>query len=250
MSTKISLVGKGGTGKTTVGALLINYLIEKGYIPVLAVDADPNYNLNELLGVSISNTLSDIREDILKQKVPEFMSGYDFVEMKLNEILVENQGFDLLVMGYPETAGCYCPIHSFLSAALSKLLKNYPYVVIDNEAGMEHLSRLNLTQMEHLIIISDPNPRGILTAERIWDLVNALKVEVQNPWLLVNKVPAKVDAQLIEMVEKTTRTKNLNLLGFLPEKENLVEYELKSCPVFQWDQNFKNKVYQIFDKLC
>ncbi|QER41439.1 AAA family ATPase [Thermodesulfobacterium sp. TA1] len=249
MSVKISLVGKGGTGKTTVSALLINYLIEKQYTPILAVDADPNYNLNELLGIKEVKTLSEIREEVLAQKVPDFMSRYEFVEIKVNEILVEKEGFDLLVMGYPETAGCYCPIHSFLSQALTRLFQNYPYVIIDNEAGMEHISRLNLTQMDHLIIVSDPNPRGIVTAERIWELVKALKVEVKKSWLLVNKAPTSLEDKFIDLVKKTTKAKNLNLLGFLPEEQDLLEYELKTFPVFKWDSDFKTYAYQIFDKL-
>lgn len=249
MSVKISLVGKGGTGKTTVCALLINYLIEKNFTPFLAVDADPNYNLNELLGIKEFKTLSEIREEILAHKVPEFMSRYEFVEMKINEILIENPGFELLVMGYPEKAGCYCPIHSFLSQALARLFKNYPYVVIDNEAGMEHLSRLNLTQMDHLIIVSDPNPRGILTAERIWKLVQSLKVEAKKIWLLINKVSTDMEEEIEELVKKNIKEPQISLLGFLPETNTLVEYELNSYPVFEWEQNFKTQAYKIFDKL-
>jgi CO dehydrogenase maturation factor len=151
MPIRFSFVGKGGTGKTTLSAILIDFLIHKNKVPILAVDADPNFNLNELLGIEVETTLSEVRESLLKSDVPDFISRYEYTEMKVHQILVENKYFDLLVMGYPETSGCYCPVHSFLSTALEKLMRAYSYIVIDNEAGMEHISRLNLTEMEHLI---------------------------------------------------------------------------------------------------
>lgn len=245
----ISFVGKGGTGKTTLSAVLIDYLIKKlGIKPVLAVDADPNFNLNELLGVDIEGTLSDIRESLLKKEVPEFMSGYDYVEMRVNEILIESQDFDLLVMGYPETSGCYCPVHAFLSQALDKLLTNYPVTVVDNEAGMEHISRLNLRQMEHLILVTDANPRGILTANRIEELIKTLKLEVGIIWLVVNKVPKGMESQVREYVEKNIKS-DVKLLGLIPDDKRVLEYELKGIPVFEWDTDFKEPIHQMFDKL-
>ncbi|NPA40039.1 MAG: AAA family ATPase [Thermodesulfobacteria bacterium] len=244
----VSFVGKGGTGKTTLSALFVNYLVDKGITPVLAVDADPNFNLNELLGVKIEGTLSDIRESLLRKEVPEFMSGYDYVEMKVNEILVESKDFDLLVMGYPETSGCYCPVHAFLSQALDKLLTNYPITVVDNEAGMEHISRLNLRQMEHLIVVTDANPRGILTANRIGELINTLRLEVKRIWLVVNQVPEGLESEVFKHVSKN-KSKDLTLLGLLPEKKEIVEYELKGIPVFDWNNEFKQKCYELFDTL-
>ncbi len=249
MSEKISFVGKGGTGKTTLSALLTNYLIEKNKKPVLVVDADPNFNLNELLGVEIDTTLSEIREELLRGETPEFMSRYDYVEMRVNEALIETNDFDLLVMGYPETSGCYCPVHAFLSNSLEKLMTNYPYIIIDNEAGMEHISRLNLREMKHLIIVSDANPRGILTGGRIAELVKALKIQVPNLWLIVNQSPETISQELRSYAEEITKKYKIRLLGFLPEDPNILNYELKHIPVFKWQTPLKDKAYEIFNLL-
>jgi len=245
----ISIVGKGGTGKTTLSALLVNYLIEQNISPILAVDADPNFNLNEMLGVKIEATLSEIRESILKGEVPNFMSGYDYVEMKVNEILIEDKNFDLLVMGYPESSGCYCPVHAFLSQALERLLNNYPYTIIDNEAGMEHISRLNILQMEHLIIVTDANPRGILTAKRISDLVKALKIKVEKMWLVVNKTPQNFNEEVKKYAMQVAEECGLSVLGFLPEDPEVLEYELNKIPVFEWNSSLKKEAFAIFHKL-
>ncbi|WP_038057030.1 AAA family ATPase [Thermodesulfobacterium hydrogeniphilum] len=249
MPIKISFVGKGGTGKTTLSALLVNYFIDQKQTPILVVDADPNFNLNELLGVEIETTLSEIREELLKGDTPEFMSRYDYVEMRVNEALIETKDFDLLVMGYPETSGCYCPVHAFLSNSLEKLMNNYPYVIIDNEAGMEHISRLNLREMEHLIIVSDANPRGILTGGRIAELVRALKIQVSNLWLIVNQSPEIISEDLKSYTEEITKKYNIKLLGFLPEDPNILNYELKHIPVFEWQTLLKTKAYELFNLL-
>uniref|UniRef100_A0A7V4JQ78 Carbon monoxide dehydrogenase n=1 Tax=Thermodesulfobacterium geofontis TaxID=1295609 RepID=A0A7V4JQ78_9BACT len=250
MSVRISFVGKGGTGKTTLSAILINFLIHKNKVPILAVDADPNFNLNELLGVKVKTTLSEVRESLLKSEVPDFMSRYEYTEMKVHQILAENKYFDLLVMGYPETSGCYCPVYSFLSTALEKLIRAYSYVVIDNEAGMEHISRLNLTEMEHLIIVSDASIRGIFTAERIIDLIKNLKIKAENIWLVVNLCPKNQKNELEKYVkELITKKKEIKFLGFLPQDATLLEYELNKIPVFEWKNILKSSAYKLFKKL-
>jgi len=249
MSVRISFVGKGGTGKTTLASLLIDFLIQNNKIPILAVDADPNFNLNELLGVEINLTLSELREKLLKEEVPNFMSRYEYVELMLNQILVEDRFFDLLVMGYPEKSGCYCPVHSFLSNALEKLIRAYSYIVIDNEAGMEHLSRLNLTEMEHLIIVSDASIRGILTAGRIAELVKALNIKAENIWLVVNLCPENKENELKKHIEDIIKRENIKFLGFLPQDQTLLEYELKKVPVFKWENLLKTKAFELFEKI-
>lgn len=249
MSVRISLVGKGGTGKTTLSALLIDFLIQKNKVPILAVDADPNFNLNELLGVEVNLTLSNLRESLIKNEVPEFMSRYEYTEMMLNQVLTENRFFDLLVMGYPETSGCYCPVHSFLSNALEKLMRAYSYVVIDNEAGMEHISRLNLTEMEHLIIVSDASIRGIKTAERIVDLVKTLKIISENIWLVINMCQEDKKSELKTYVEEAVNKHEIKFLGFLPQDADVLEYELKKIPVFEWKNMLKFEAYKLFENL-
>lgn len=249
MPVRISLVGKGGTGKTTLSALLIDFLIQKNKVPILAVDADPNFNLNELLGIKVETTLSEVRESLLKNEVPDFMSRYEYTEMKVHQILAENRYFDLLVMGYPETSGCYCPVHSFLSNALEKLMRAYSYIVIDNEAGMEHISRLNLREMEHLIIVSDASIRGINTAERIVDLVKALKIKAENIWLIVNLCPEDKEKELKGYIEELTKKEEIKFLGFLPQDSSLLEYELRKTPVFEWKNLLKSTSHKLFEKL-
>jgi len=170
--------------------------------------------------------------------------------MKIHQILAENRYFDLLVMGYPETSGCYCPVHSFLSTALEKLMRAYSYVVIDNEAGMEHISRLNLTEMEHLIIVSDASIRGIFTAGRIVDLIKNLKIKVENIWLVVNLCPEDQKNELEKYVKEIiTQKKEIKFLGFLPQDTTLLEYELKGAPVFEWENRLKSFAYKLFEKL-
>ncbi len=249
MSVKISIVGKGGTGKTTISALLIDFLIKKNKIPILAVDADPNFNLNELLGLKINTTLSEIRENLLKNEVPDFMSRYDYTEMKLHQILIENKYFDLLTMGYPEKSGCYCPIHHFLSCALEKLINAYEYVVIDNEAGMEHISRLNVLEMDHLIIVSDPTKRGIATAVRIVELIRALNIKAQKIWLIVNQTPKNEEERLNTLIAEMIKNTQIKFIGFLPQDLSLLEYELNHIPVFEWECNLRKISFNIFEKL-
>ena len=249
MPIRFSFVGKGGTGKTTLSAILIDFLIHKNKVPILAVDADPNFNLNELLGIKVETTLSEVRESLLKSEVPDFMSRYDYTEMKIHQILAENRYFDLLVMGYPETSGCYCPVHSFLSTALEKLMRAYSYIVIDNEAGMEHISRLNLTEMEHLIIVSDASIRGIFTAGRIVDLTKNLKINAENIWLVVNLCPEDQKNELEKYVKEIIEKKEIKFLGFLPQDATLLEYELKRVPVFEWKSKLKSSAYELFEKL-
>jgi CO dehydrogenase maturation factor len=249
MPIRFSFVGKGGTGKTTLSAILIDFLIHKNKVPILAVDADPNFNLNELLGIKIETTLSEVRESLLKSEVPDFMSRYEYTEMKIHQILTENKYFDLLVMGYPETSGCYCPVYSFLSTALEKLMRAYSYIVIDNEAGMEHISRLNLTEMEHLIIVSDASIRGIFTAGRIVDLTKNLKIKAENIWLVVNLCPEDQKNELKKYVKEIIEKKEIKFLGFLPQDDTLLEYELKRVPVFEWKSKLKSSAYELFEKL-
>lgn len=249
MSLKFSIVGKGGTGKTTVASLLLDYLINHNKKPVLVVDADPNYNLNELLGVNISLTLSEIRESILKAKNPSFLPKQQYLELKINEALIEGQGFDLLVMGYPEDAGCYCPIHTLLSQAFEKLVKNYPYIIIDNEAGMEHIARLNFKEIDHLIIVSDGSLRGIETAGRIVELTHALKIRTEKIWLLLNKIPEHIFKEINYFLETLSSKHNLEILGYLTEKHEIYRYDLERIPVFLWNSTIKAEIYRIFDKI-
>lgn len=218
----IAMAGKGGTGKTTISALLIRYLLNKNLVPVLVVDADANANLNELLGLKIERTLGQIRDE-MKTAVPTGMTKETYIEYKMQEALIESKGFDLLVMGQPEGPGCYCAANNLLAKYLEILAKNYRTVIVDNEAGMEHLSRLNLREIDVLISVSDPGPRGIMTAKRIADLTTHLDVQVGKKVLIVNRTPDGLDPVLREEISKS----GLVLGGTIRQDTLLAAYELK-----------------------
>ncbi len=232
MAVRIALAGKGGTGKTTTAALLVRYLVERGQGPVLAVDADPNANLNELLGVEVETTLGEIKDE-LRTGVPEHMAKTDFVEMRVHEAMVEAEGYDLLVMGQPEGPGCYCAAHSFLSQVLQRLEKSYKYMVVDNEAGMEHLSRLNLLEIEHLLVVSDASARGVTTAARIAGLVKPLKLKVSHKWLLINRAPNPPPAALDLYAKDVCKREGLEFLGYISESEKVFQLEVERRPLWE-----------------
>src|SRR3972149_10076965 len=190
MSELIAVAGKGGTGKTTFCALTVRHLIQKGFGPVLAVDADANLNFNEVLGVEIKQTVGEVRDDLLKNMgvLPAGMSKDTWIEMQLQDAMVESKNFDLVAMGKPEGTGCYCYVNSVLQRYMEILQHNYPYVVMDNEAGMEHISRGTTKNVGYLLIVSDASPRGVRTAARLRDLVDELKVEVAEMGLVLNRL--------------------------------------------------------------
>lgn len=187
MGYAIALGGKGGTGKTTVAGLLIRYMLDHGMKPLLAIDADSNSNLNDVLGVSLEGTLSDAREE-MKTSVPVGMTKDIFMEMKMEEALVEGSGFDLIAMGRPEGPGCYCAANNLLSSLIDRLIQNYQFIVIDNEAGMEHFSRLTQKDIDLLVLVSDPSRRSLSAACRIAELVRTLPMHVAEIVLVINQV--------------------------------------------------------------
>ena len=180
MGKLIAVTGKGGVGKTTISALFVRSMIKKGITPVLVVDADPNSNLNETLGLKVGETIGSIREEMAERSssggLPGGMAKHEYLEMKVHECMIEAEGFDLVVMGRPEGPGCYCFANNVLRDVLKILGKQYPHIVVDNEAGMEHLSRRITTSIDHLIVISDPTLRGLLAVERIRELIEELKL--------------------------------------------------------------------------
>ncbi len=221
----IAMAGKGGTGKTTLTALLIKYLVESGLTPVLAVDADANANLNELLGLEVGVTLGEIR-DRMKTETPQGMTKNEFMELHINQAVIEAPGFDLLVMGQPEGPGCYCMANSILAQVMEKLARNYRYLLVDNEAGMEHLSRLNLRKIHTLFVVSDPSARGVLTAARIADLTKSLQVDVKQKVLVVNRVPKDIPDALDKHVREAVAKTDLEFGGYLPASDEIFKKEM------------------------
>ena len=189
MAKVIAVAGKGGTGKTTISSIIMRSLIEAGKTPVLGVDADPNSNLNILLGVEGEKSIGIFREEALEdiKSLPPGMTKESFLELKMQKVISEHEGFDLLSMGRPEGPGCYCYVNNILRKYMDILGSNYKYIVIDNEAGMEHLSRRTAASIDYLFLISDPTPRGLQAALRIRELSKELKLEVKNIYLIINR---------------------------------------------------------------
>ncbi|MFC1837656.1 AAA family ATPase [Thermodesulfobacteriota bacterium] len=250
MPKVIAMAGKGGTGKTTISALLINYLLQHELTPVLAVDADANVNLNELLGLDVDLTLGEIRRD-LKGDIPAHITRDQYMEMKVHQALIESSGFDLLVMGQPDGPGCYCAANQHLAMTMDKLADNYRYILVDNEAGMEHLSRMNLRTIDVLLVISDPSARGILTAKRISELTKPLAIEIRNKYLIVNRTPDPLPEELLAKIKETTENTDLPLAGILSSSDHLIQQELsgKSYLDLAQDSPVIRQTYEIFSEI-
>jgi CO dehydrogenase maturation factor len=246
MTYSIALAGKGGTGKTTLAGLIVKYLVEKKRTPVLAVDADANANLNEVLGLQVSETLGDAREE-MKKGVSAGMTKDVYMQMKLQQAVVEAVGFDLVVMGRPEGAGCYCAANTLLTQYLEKLIGNYASIVIDNEAGMEHISRLTTNNNDILVVVSDSTRRGIQSASRIIDLTDKLGLNIGNKVLIVNQ---SKDEQRQD-IEKAVKEYQLNLAGLIPEDPEVREFDLHGRPTIDLakDNKVVQESYRIFDKI-
>jgi len=246
MPYSIGLAGKGGTGKTTIAGLLVKYLLKKGKTPVLAVDADSNANFNEVLGLEVDETLGDAREE-MKKGVATGMTKDVFMEMKLEQAVVESEGYDLIVMGRPEGAGCYCAANSLLTIYLDKLINNYGYVVMDNEAGMEHISRLTTNNIDVLLVVSDPSRRGIQAAARIFDLTDELNLNIARKHLIVNQARVGQEEGIRKMVDHY----NLELTGIIPEDDQVTEFDLNGKPTIQLDEESHalRSAFDIFDRV-
>ena len=218
MSFKIAVSGKGGTGKTTIAGLIIGYLIRNDKFPILAVDADANANLNEVLGIPVTQTIGGIREKI-RTEVPSGMTKDVWFEMQAEETLVETDKYDLLVMGRPEGPGCYCVANALARHFIEVLTKNYQYIIIDNEAGMEHFSRLTTQDIDLLFIVSDPSVRGLQAARRIIDLIEELKLSISRKVVLISKVENEIATRL----QKEASLLHLEVAGYIPYDENICQ---------------------------
>lgn len=223
MSVTIALTGKGGVGKTTISALIIQWLVAAGKTPVLAVDADSNANLHEALGIEYQATVGGIREDA--KKVAKELTGIakgEFLDMQVQEALVEQQGYDLIVMGRPEGPGCYCYANNVLREVIQRLASNYSHLVIDNEAGLEHLSRRTVLAVDFLFIVSDCSVRGVRTAGRIAELAAEMGTPVKQQGLIINRVPNGV---LPAGVQAEAAATGLPLLATIPLDASVQEMD-------------------------
>ena len=240
MATTIALAGKGGVGKTTIAGMVIKYLAEIQPGAILAIDADPSSNLNMVLGLDLAWTVGDIREDMLAQvqqsllqsgaamgTIQGGMSKHDYLDYEVRSSLSEGDRFDLIAMGRPEGPGCYCAVNHNLREVVDSISKSYRYVVIDNEAGMEHLSRRTTRDVEHLLMVSDPTQRGIVATERIMTIVKDLDINIENVHLIINRVMGELPAPLRVRIEKM----GVNFLGTVPANNHLMEFEFTGQPL-------------------
>ena len=227
MGFNIAVAGKGGTGKTTVAGLMIRYLVSRGKGRVLAIDADANMNLNEVLGVEVHQTIGQIREGL--GNVPQGMTKDAFINYKTQECLVEADGFDLIVMGRPEGPGCYCYANTLCKKYMDEMADNYDYVVLDNEAGMEHLSRRTTHNMDLMLAVTDSSVRGIQAAGRIRDLAEELKLNIGQIAVIVNRVEGDLEDATRSEIERL----GLPLAGVVPSDPNVYAFDLEGKPTFQ-----------------
>ena len=250
----IAVAGKGGVGKTTLTGLLIQYLCESGKKPVLAVDADANANLNEVLGVGIECTLGELREEIeragvdSRYQIPVGMTKQAYLEARLSDAITEEDDYDLMVMGRTQGQGCYCFVNGLVQTQIQKLQSNYPYVVVDNEAGMEHISRGLIPTMEIAILVSDCSRRGVQAAGRIAALMKELNFKPKTVGLIVNRAPeGKLDAGTMEEVEK----QGLTLLGVVPQDQDVYQYGCDGKPIVRLpkDSPVRSALHDIVQKL-
>ncbi len=228
MAYVIALAGKGGTGKTSIASLTVKYIMEKRKKPVLAVDADSNACLNEALGVEVHATIGGLREDSLEKiragsDRPGGMSMEQLFDYQVQQSVIEAKGFDLMVMGRPEGPGCYCAANNIIRKYTDKLSETYSYVVIDNEAGMEHLSRRTTHKVDLLLIVSDPSVRGVRTAERIQNLVKELNLDVARHAVIINRTSGTDAEELRKLAEGI----GMEVAAMIPQDRNIFDYDLQ-----------------------
>lgn len=256
MTTTIALAGKGGVGKTTVAGMIIKYLAQNQTGSILAIDADPSSNLNMVLGLDLEWTVGDIREDMLEQvksslaqggaamgALPGGVNKHDYLDYQIRSSLAEGARFDLIAMGRGEGQGCYCAVNHTLREVIDGMSRHYTHVVIDNEAGMEHLSRRTTRDVQHLLIVSDPTQRGLVAAGRIADMRKELDINIENAYLIINRLRGGMAPELKAFIDKM----NVPFLGTIPADDDLAEFELSGKPLVDLGED--SPVYQAVEKL-
>lgn len=251
MTTTIALAGKGGVGKTTIAGMVIKYISQNKTGAILAIDADPSSNLNMVLGLELEWTVGDIREGMLAQVQQSLLQGgaamgtlqggmtkHDYLDYEVRSSLSEGKDFDLIAMGRPEGPGCYCAVNHNLREVVDSISKSYRYVVIDNEAGMEHLSRRTTRDVQHLLVVTDPTLRGIIAAERISEIINGLEIHVENVHLILNRLLGEIPDPLVERINSL----GMNFLGSVPSNNELMEFEFNGRPLVELGD--ESPVYQ------
>ena len=245
MSFSIAVAGKGGSGKTTVSALIIRYLIKSGMKPILAVDADPNANLGESLGISVDDTVGSMLDRFQKEKIdiPSGMTKEAYLEFQLNRLLVEKPGLDLITMGRGEGRDCYCYPNLILRKFIDRLSGNYACMIMDNEAGMEHLSRGTTENIDELLIVTNHSIKGVRTLARIKELVAELNLNVRRQSIIINMVPGQTEPQVSSEMDKM----GLQPDALIPQDEDIYQADLKQTSLL--DLPDSNKAVEAIKKL-
>jgi CO dehydrogenase maturation factor len=256
MTTAIAVAGKGGVGKTTIAGMVIKYLAQNKHGPVLAIDADPSSNLNMVLGLELDWTVGDIREDMLAQVKSSLSTGgaamgvmpggatkHDYLDYQIRASLAEGEAFDLIAMGRSEGSGCYCAVNHNLREVIDSISKNYQYMVIDCEAGMEHLSRRTTRDVQHLLVVSDPTQRGIVAAQRIAAFRNEIDINIEHAYLIINRLPSSIPPVLAAEIDKL----DIPLLGTVPADDELSTFEFSGKPLVELGND--SPVYQAIARM-
>ena len=257
MTITIALAGKGGVGKTTVAGMVIKYLAQNQPGSILAIDADPSSNLNMVLGLDLDWTVGDIREDMLQQvktslvqegaamgALPGGISKREYLDYHVRSALAEGSRFDLIAMGRGEGQGCYCAVNHNLREVVDSMSRHYAYVVIDNEAGMEHLSRRTTRDVQHLLIVSDPSQRGLVAAQRIADMSRELDIRVENAYLVVNRIQG---GTLPPETQEFAGKLGMPLLAAIPSDVDLSNFDATGKPLVDLPDD--SPVYQAVAKM-
>ena len=246
----IAVTGKGGVGKTLLSSLIIRNLTKSGK-NILAIDADPDSNLPEALGVEVTKTVGDAREELKKEvksgnTSPE-MDMWNSLDYKIMESIIETPEFDLLVMGRPEGSGCYCAVNNMLRKIIETVSSNYDIVVIDTEAGLEHLSRRTTQNVDTLLVVTDSSKRGILTASRIKELAKELDISFKNLYLVLNRIKPENE----ESVRETVKDFGLDIIGIIYDDELTASYDMEGKPLFELpdESDTVNSVSKIVEKI-
>ena len=237
MSFNIAVAGKGGTGKTSVASMVIRYLMKKGAGPILAIDADPNANLGESLGLDIKQTLGSLIASFNDEKIniSPGMTKETYLDLKMNEAIVEAKGIDLVTMGRGEGPHCYCYPNVLLRKFADTLSGNYPYMVMDNEAGMEHLSRRTTQNIDELLLVSDHSVKGVRTLARIRELVDELKLEVKRQSVLINMVPDGLDPIVVQEMSRL----GIEPTAIIPLDDEIYRYDIELKPLLDLPDSSK-----------
>jgi len=246
----IAVSGKGGTGKTLVSSILVKLLSKTGK-DILVIDADPDSNIPESLGIDVNKSVGDVREDLKRDvnhgNIPEGMNKWDILDYKIMESIVETHDFDLLMMGRPEGSGCYCAVNNMLRKIIENISSNYDYIVIDTEAGLEHLSRRTTQSVDIMLVVSDSSKRGLHTASRVGKLSKELEISFEQIYLILNRVKVGNEENLSTKAKQT----GLEIIGLIHDDEIVSEFDLEGRPLMELPDDCEpiNVIKNVINKL-